>query len=75
MCASGITNSALAQDVNRQVSRVTFDIYRFQNNFHVNMFVITGDGVVVTDPINEEDRELSRETRFTLSRPRCFRGA
>ncbi len=54
MCASGITNSALAQDVNRQVSRVTFDIYRFQNNFHVNMFVITGDGVVVTDPINEE---------------------
>jgi len=52
--ATGITNSVLAQEVKREISRVTFDIYRFQNNFHVNMFVITGDGVVVTDPINEE---------------------
>jgi len=33
---------------------VTYDTYRFQNQFHVNMFVITGEGVVVTDPINAE---------------------
>jgi glyoxylase-like metal-dependent hydrolase (beta-lactamase superfamily II) len=51
MATSGV---ALAQEVKREITRVTFDIYRFQNNFHVNMFVITGDGVVVTDPINEE---------------------
>ena len=43
-----------AQDVKREISRVTFDVYRFQNQFHVNMFVITGAGVVVTDPINAE---------------------
>ena len=43
-----------AQDVKREVTRVTDDVYRFQNRFHMNMFVITGDGVVVTDPINEE---------------------
>lgn len=45
---------ALAQEVEREITRVTFDIYRFRNRFHVNMFVITGEGVVVTDPINEE---------------------
>ena len=48
----GATSSS-AQDIRREISRVTFDVYRFQNQFHVNMFVITGSGVVVTDPINE----------------------
>jgi glyoxylase-like metal-dependent hydrolase (beta-lactamase superfamily II) len=43
-----------AQEARREISRVTFDVYRFQNNFHVNIFVVTGAGVVVTDPINEE---------------------
>jgi glyoxylase-like metal-dependent hydrolase (beta-lactamase superfamily II) len=51
---TGMTNVTLAQEVKREITRVTFDIYRFQNRFHNNMFVITGDGVVVTDPINEE---------------------
>jgi glyoxylase-like metal-dependent hydrolase (beta-lactamase superfamily II) len=45
---------AEAQEIKREITRVTFDTYRFQNNFHVNIFVITGDGVVVTDPINAE---------------------
>jgi glyoxylase-like metal-dependent hydrolase (beta-lactamase superfamily II) len=54
MFAAGVANISLAQEVKREITRVTFDIYRFQNNFHANMFVITGDGVVVTDPINEE---------------------
>ncbi len=47
-------NVVLAQDVKREITRVSGDIYRFQNKFHVNMFVITGEGVVVTDPINQE---------------------
>jgi len=47
-------NAGLAQDIKREITRVTGDVYRFQNKFHVNMFVITGDGVVVTDPINQE---------------------
>ena len=50
----GSLSGVVAQEPKREISRVTFDIYRFQNNFHVNMFVITGDGVVVTDPINED---------------------
>lgn len=46
--------TALAQEVTREITRVTFDVYRFQNQYHVNMFVITGDGVVVTDPIDAD---------------------
>jgi glyoxylase-like metal-dependent hydrolase (beta-lactamase superfamily II) len=47
-------NVVLAQEVKREITRVTFDTYRFQNQYHMNIFVITGDGVVVTDPINAE---------------------
>ena len=49
-----ILPAAKAQDAEREITRVTYDVYRFQNNFHVNMFVVTGAGVVVTDPINQE---------------------
>ncbi|MDH3386973.1 MAG: MBL fold metallo-hydrolase [Gammaproteobacteria bacterium] len=47
-------NTGFAQDIKREISRVTADVYRFQNQYHMNMFVITGAGVVVTDPINED---------------------
>ena len=47
-------NVAFGQDVKREITKVTGDVYRFQNKFHVNVFVITGDGVVVTDPINAD---------------------
>ena len=61
LATAGVASFASAQEVKREISRVTFDIYRFQNRFHVNMFVITGDGVVVTDPINEEAASWLRE--------------
>ena len=47
-------SAASAQDAKREFTRVTDDVYRFKNRFHVNMFVITGNGVLVTDPINPE---------------------
>ncbi len=47
-------SSTQAQDAKRSISQVTGDVYRFQNNFHVNVFVITGNGVVVTDPIDAD---------------------
>ncbi len=46
--------SASAQEVKRAIEKVAGDVYRFQNNFHYSVFVITGEGVVVTDPINSE---------------------
>jgi glyoxylase-like metal-dependent hydrolase (beta-lactamase superfamily II) len=31
---------------------VTGDLYRFRNNFHVSVFVVTPEGVIATDPID-----------------------
>jgi glyoxylase-like metal-dependent hydrolase (beta-lactamase superfamily II) len=46
--------SASAQEAKRSIEPVTGDVYRFQNNFHVAMFVVTEDGIVVTDPIDKD---------------------
>ncbi len=45
-------SSSFAED--RAVTKIAGDVYRFQNNFHYSIFVITDDGVVVTDPINAD---------------------
>jgi glyoxylase-like metal-dependent hydrolase (beta-lactamase superfamily II) len=50
----GISSSALGQEIKREITQVSDGIYRFQNRFHMSMFVITGAGVVVSDPINGE---------------------
>ncbi|MDB3936196.1 MBL fold metallo-hydrolase [Granulosicoccus sp.] len=44
--------AAFAQE--RAVTNIAGDVYRFQNQNHYSIFVITEDGVVVTDPINTE---------------------
>ncbi len=46
------TGTSFAQD--RAITNIAGDVYRFQNKFHFSIFVITDDGVVVTDPINTE---------------------
>ena len=46
------TGTSFAQD--RSVTNIAGDVYRFQNQNHYSIFVITEDGVVVTDPINSE---------------------
>jgi glyoxylase-like metal-dependent hydrolase (beta-lactamase superfamily II) len=49
-----LANTAFAQAPTRAITKITGDVYRFQNNFHFSVFTITGNGVVVTDPINAE---------------------
>tara|TARA_B100000315_G_scaffold243700_1_gene267379 strand:+ start:4650 stop:5543 length:894 start_codon:yes stop_codon:yes gene_type:complete len=36
----------------RKITRIAGDLYRFQNKFHYSVFLVTPDGIVVTDPIN-----------------------
>ncbi|MBX2837298.1 MAG: MBL fold metallo-hydrolase [Gammaproteobacteria bacterium] len=48
------TSTVVAQDATRAITNIAGDVYRFQNNFHFSIFVITDAGVVVTDPINAE---------------------
>ncbi len=43
-----------AQDVKREITRIEGNLYRFQNNFHYSVFLVTGDGIIATDPINAE---------------------
>lgn len=43
-----------AQDINRSITKVAGDVYRFQNQFHFSLVTVTNDGVVVVDPINAE---------------------
>ncbi len=45
---------AAAQDAERAIEQVEGDVYRFQNNFHYAMFVVTDEGIVVTDPIDAD---------------------
>jgi glyoxylase-like metal-dependent hydrolase (beta-lactamase superfamily II) len=44
---------AAAQDT-REITEIKGDVWRFQNNFHFSVFVVTADGVVVTDPISTD---------------------
>lgn len=46
-----ISGTGQAQDM--AISNIAGDVYRFKHEFHYSVFVVTDDGVVVTDPINE----------------------
>ena len=43
---------AQQQQAQREITQVAGDLYRFQNNFHVSVFLVTPEGVIVTDPID-----------------------
>ena len=58
---------ATAQEVKRSITEVAPNLYRFQNNFHVSVFLVTDDGVIATDPINAAAAtwlEAEIKTRF-----------
>ena len=46
--------AASAQEVKRTITKIAGDLYRFQNNFHFSVFLVTPEGVIATDPINAE---------------------
>lgn len=45
---------AQAQDAKREITPIAGDLYRFQNNFHFSVFLVTPEGVIATDPIDAE---------------------
>ncbi len=53
---SGFISAAHAQGKapKRSFVKVTGDVYRYQNNFHYGMAVVTKESVIVTDPINAD---------------------
>lgn len=50
-----IPGLASAQDTpKRDIINITGDLYRFQNNFHYSVFLVTSEGIIATDPIDAE---------------------
>ena len=48
-----LTSSVLAQsdtEVDREISNITGDLYRFRQVRHSGMFLVTADGIIVVDP-------------------------
>lgn len=61
---------ASAQEATREITNVKGDVWRFQSNFHTSVFVVTEEGVVVTDPINAEAAEwLENEIESRFGKP------
>lgn len=53
--AISLASNAVAQDEpKREITQIAGDLYRFQNNFHVSVFLVTPDGIIATDPINAD---------------------
>jgi glyoxylase-like metal-dependent hydrolase (beta-lactamase superfamily II) len=54
----------------REIFQISGDLYRFQNNFHFSVFLVTSEGVIVTDPINAEAaRWLKSEIASRFGKP------
>ena len=55
MRVTGLSGGAAsAQEAKRTITKIAGDLYRFQNNFHFSVFLVTPEGVIATDPINAE---------------------
>ncbi len=53
--ALGTAAPSEAQDEpKRAITQIAGDLYRFQNNFHFSVFLVTSEGVIATDPINAD---------------------
>jgi glyoxylase-like metal-dependent hydrolase (beta-lactamase superfamily II) len=61
----------LAQgEATRKITNIAGDLYRFQNNFHYSVFLVTPDGIIATDPITPEAaRWLKAELASRFKQP------
>lgn len=61
-----LAGAAFAQQApERSITRVTGDLYRAQNNQHFTVFLVTPEGIILSDPI---DTEFARWLRGELER-------
>ncbi len=68
LCLAAATASA--QEVKREITKIAGDLYRFQNKFHYSVFLVTPEGVIVTDPINADAAEwLKAEIASRFNQP------
>ncbi len=68
---AALPGRAEAQDPpKRAITQIAGDLYRFQNNFHFSVFLVTPEGVIATDPINAEAAKwLKDEIKARFNQP------
>ena len=49
-----VTDLYAQETPTRDITRVAGDLYRFQNNNHYSVFLVTSEGIIATDPIDEQ---------------------
>ena len=54
LAAAVLVPGTLHAQAKRAITHIAGDLYRFQNNFHFSVFLVTPAGVIATDPINAE---------------------
>ena len=57
------------QEPKRSITKIAGDLYRFQNNFHYSVFLVTPEGIIVTDPIDADAAQWLKSelgTRFNV---------
>lgn len=60
----------LTATVNREIIPIAGDVYRFQNNFHFSILMVTDEGVLVTDPIDADAANwLKSEIKKRFDKP------
>ncbi len=67
LALAALAGSAPAQDAKRAITQISGDLYRFQNNFHFSVFLVTDEGIIATDPINADAArwlEAALDSRF-----------
>jgi len=65
--------SAQATAPVREITPLVGPVYRFRNNFHYSVFVVTPEGVIATDPINADAaRWLKAEIAQRFAQPIRF---
>jgi len=65
-----ICQISFGQQATRKITKIKGDLYRFQNNGHYSVFLVTSDGVIATDPINEEAAKwLKTEIKERFNQP------
>lgn len=59
-----------ASEPARSITHLAGDVYRFQNNAHFSVFMVTPEGVIATDPISPDAAEwLNNEIQARFNQP------
>ena len=68
--ALGIEPAGAQESPTREISHIAGDVYRFQNNVHFSVFMVTPAGIIATDPINADAAQwLKQQLDARFGRP------